>query len=309
MSFLCDTNKTYSKLKHYPSFGFGLYAGTFNNQFIGDPLALYFFIKTPLIRQKYINVFYEAGLGIAGNLKPYHKIDNPNNELTGSSFNFSTHFAMGLECALTKRFTFGTSIGYRHFSNGYIKAPNFGINIIPVTLFAKYYVSKNNPSYLKKRIPPFIPFNRLSIFYAPSTKNFGAMEKNYFVSSLGVLYIRQLNYKFGVGAGVDLFYKDSGKDKVKTEESDLSKGLSSGFCVASELAVTEKFRVNSSVGLYIRRHVENDEPYIFYERIAAKYDLTKHVFVGLGLKVNGNAADYLEWTLGYTFKKDKNTYR
>lgn len=309
LAFSNDSNKTYSKLKHYPLYGFGLYAGTFNNHHIGDPLALYFFIKTPLIRREHINLFYEAGLGIAGNLNPYHKTLNPDNELIGTSFNFSTHFAFGLEYYLSNRFIFGTSVGYRHFSNGYIKAPNFGINVMPVTLFGRYSLSKHNPRYVKKRVPTFIPFNRVSIFYAPGTKSFSSQEKNYFVSSLGVLYIRQINYKIGIGGGLDVFYKGSGKDKVKSNESDLNKSLSSGIYLSSELVLTEKFRINSSIGLYIIRHIENDEPYFFYERVAAKYEFSKHLFAGIGLKVNGNSADYLEWTIGYTFKKDKNSYQ
>lgn len=147
------------------------------------------------------------------------------------------------------------------------------------------------------------------MFFAPGTKNFKAEERNYFVSTLSALFIKQISYKIGIGGGIDVFYKESGIDKVKSNESDFNKTLSAGVYFCNDWTMTEKFKISASAGLYIKRHKENDEPYILYERIAAKYHLYKNFFAGIGIKINGNAADYLEWTIGYTFKKDKNIYQ
>lgn len=307
-SLPADSHKIYSKIYNFPSHGIGIYSATFNNPSIGDPLSIYFFLKTPVIRKKRWNAFLEIAAGVAGNFNPYHKIHNPDNKLIGSNINMVGHLAIGVECDISKRFSLGTSAGYRHFSNGFIKAPNFGINLIPVTLNANFKLSKNNTDNLRGNIQPFQPHNQVSIFYAPGSKNFSTEEKNYFVSTLGILFIRQINYKAGIGAGLDLFYKSSGKEKVNGEGNDLSKTVSSGVYASIEWVLTEKFRINTGVGLYLFRHPENDEPYPLYERISARYTINKNLFAGIGIKINGSSSDYIEWTLGYTFKRDKNTY-
>lgn len=308
-AFNSDTHKLYSKIYNYPLYGIGIYSGTFHNPSIGDPVAVYVFIKTAFVRKTNWNAFSEIGSGIAGNFNPYDKNLNPENELIGSSINMFGHLAVGAEYAVAKRFMLGATVGYKHFSNGFIKAPNFGINVIPITLNVRFNLSKNKPPYLKETILPFLPHNRISIFYAPGSKNFGAGERNYFVSTFGVLCIRQINYKIGVGVGADIFYKSSGKYKVEGEENELGKTLSSGMYVSVEWALTENFRINTGAGLYLLRHIENDEPYPFYERISARYTITKNIFTGIGIKLNGNTSDYIEWTLGYTFKQDENRYK
>lgn len=304
-----DTNKVYSKIYNYPLYGIGIYSSTFNNKFVGDPVGGYFYIKTPIIRKKYWNTFYEIGAGVGGNFNPYHEIHNPDNKLIGSNINMVGHIVIGFEYAISQRFSLGTTVGYRHFSNGFIKAPNFGINVIPITLNGNFDLSKSNSHYLQKKVQPFLRHNQITIFYAPGSKNFSPDEKNYFVSTFGLLFIRQINYKVGLGGGVDLFYKSSGKDKVNSEENDLNKMLSSGMHLSLEWVLTEKIRINSGAGLYLLRHPENDEPYPFYERVTAKYAITKNVFAGIGVKINGSTSDYIEWTLGYVLKKDKNIYK
>ncbi len=304
----CDTTKIYSKIYNHPIYGIGIYYGTFNNQSIGNPLAVYFFIKTPFICKKSWKAFYEIGSGMADNFNPYDKYTNPNNELIGSKLNMFGHLSIGIEYRILKRLKLGATVGYRHFSNGFIKAPNFGINVMPVTLSGTYNLPEIKSHYLKENVHSFLQHNLISIFYAPGSKNFGAGERNYFVSTIGFQFIHQISYKTGIGGGFDIFYKSSGKDKVQGEESGISKSLSSGMCVSIEWVLTEKFRINTGAGLYLLRNPENDEPYPFYERISARYSITKNLFAGVGIKINGNSSDYIEWTLGYVFKKDKNIY-
>lgn len=306
--FNSDSNKIYSKVYKGPSYGIALYSGTFYNKAIGDPLGLFFYIKTPLFHKKSWCAFTEIGAGIVGNLTPYHETLNPSNEMIGSPINMTGHLAIGTEYTITKPIKLGLTVGYRHFSNGFIKAPNYGINVIPITLVGSYNFGKSSSFVSREGIKPFVPHNRLSIFMGPGTKNFNSKEQNYFVSSFGVQYIKQVSYKVGVGGGVDLFYKDSGKDKVKNGRSDFSNSLSSGINTCFEWIFTEKFRVNLGAGIYVLRNKENDERTVFYERLAAKYNITKNLFTGVGIKVNNNSSDFIEWTLGYTFKKDPNIY-
>lgn len=303
-----DTNKTYTKLYKGPSYGISLYSGTFHNQAIGDPLGLFFYIKTPLVNKKSFGAFTELGGGVVGNLTPYHEIYNPNNAMIGSQINMMGHIAIGIEYSITPPIKLGLTFGYKHFSNGFIKAPNYGINVIPITLIGSYNFSKSKSVFSSKGIKPFIPHDRISVFVGPGTKNYSSREQNYFVGTLGLQYIKQIGYRVGVGGGIDLFYKDSGKDKIKNRKSDFSNSLSSGINTSFEWIFTEKFRVNLGAGIYILRNKENDEVSPFYERLAAKYYITKNVFTGVGVKVNNNSSDYVEWTLGYTFMKDPNVY-
>lgn len=307
--FRADTLKTYSRLYHWLSYGLGLYSGTFYNKNIGDPIALFVFIRTPLVRKPRWNIFSETGAGVAVNFNPYHESLNPNNFLIGSRINMVGHLTVGMEYKVTKPISISVNLGYRHFSNGSIKAPNYGINIIPVSLSGSYNFSRIKHVNFQGDIPAFKPHNRVSFFIAPGSKNYSHHANNYFVNTVGVQYIRQIGYKIGIGGGVDLFYKDSGKDKVHSNESDLAKSLSSGINGSGEWVFNENFRINLGVGIYVFRHIENDEPYYFYERIAAKYSISKNIFAGVGVKINKNASDYIEWTVGYMWGNDKNIYK
>lgn len=308
LNFPGDSTNIYTKLYKRPSYGIGIYSGTFYNQAIGDPLGLLLYIKTPLIHKKSWAIITELGGGVVGNLNPYNETLNPHNAMFGSQINLFGHLALGFEYAINQPIKLGVTVGYKHFSNGFIKAPNYGLNVLPITLHGSYNLSNKKQPVLNRDIQPFKPYNRISIFVAPGTKSYGSQEKNYFVSTLGMQYIRQVGYKIGIGGGLDIFYKDSGKDKVQSNESDLAKSLSSGINTSLEWTLTEKFRINLGLGTYIARHKENDEAYPLYERIAAKFNFTKNIFAGVGIKVNKNSSDFIEWTIGYTWAKDQNKY-
>jgi len=79
------------------------------------------------------------GLGIAYFNKPYHRIDNPQNKLIGSSITNKTILALNLDYKLSYTFHLSGGVSYLHYSNGHNQLPNVGINIPAFQLGVKYF--------------------------------------------------------------------------------------------------------------------------------------------------------------------------
>ena len=65
-----------------------------------------------------------------------------------------------------------------------------------------------------------------------------------------------------------------------------------------------------NIGFYLNKNKENLEE-VMFNRIGLRYLVgnNKKMMVGVGLKITELHADYIEWTIGYTFKNDKNKYQ
>lgn len=303
-------NTVYSTIYNAPKFGFGFYSGAFDNDAFGEPNGLYGFFERQMGRhRKRLNWVYHIGFGLAFNFKFFDPIDNPDNKLIGSHENFYFSFSMEGRYNLTKHLVAGLGLGFKHFSSGRFNAPNKGLNMIPLTVAVEYDFGEDYPNYDKTKLHKFIPFNMISVFGAAGIKQFNFGEAHYFKSTLSINAVRQFNYKFRYGAGFEIFYTAGSLDRVTDDKSDFNKQFSYGFSGLFEWLITDRLYLPVNVGIYLNKNSENFEERMF-NRIGLRYLLgnQKKMMIGVALKVTELHADYIEWTVGYTFKNDKNKY-
>lgn len=304
-------NDVYSTINNAPKYGVGIYMAGFNNEAFGKPIGAYGFVEIPIYYPKSRWSFvYNIGLGLGFNFNHYDLEDNPSNELIGSERNVYISLTLETRYALTNHWVAGLGVGFKHFSNGRTSLPNSGINLLPFTIMTEYNLDDTSTDFKKNNLAEFEPFNIISMFGAAGRKTFEYGEADFFKSSLGISFLRQFNYKFRYGAGFEMFYTAGSKDRVDSNKSDFKKLFSYGFIGNWDWVLTERLYIPIGVGVYLNYNEENFERPI-YMRLGIRYaiDKPKKLFLGVSLKVTQFHADYVEWTIGYNFKKDPNEYK
>ncbi len=298
----------YANLTKYPVYGVGLYAGTFNNPVLGNPVSIFGFASFPLTqRRKRFNLNMDFVYGFAGNFNPYNKKTNPDNVIIGSRFNSEVAIGLNGNFTLTPRLILGAGIFLKHFSNGSSHKPNLGINMTPLRVSLTYRLEKRVPDLRHYEIPKFIRTGNLDVFLSAGLKQFDIDGPKYLKSGLGIFYMYQWRYQTRWGIGADFFYSGSGTDRV-ANGSAFSKSMSMAIVPSFDWIFAKRLYITLGLGFYTTRHSENDEWESFYERVALRYRFTEHLSVGVTIKAHMAVADYFEWTLGYSFHKKKNNY-
>ncbi|NOX45813.1 MAG: hypothetical protein GXO89_02420, partial [Chlorobi bacterium] len=129
-----DPNDIYSNVYRRPYFGLGFYSSTFHNADVGYPNALYFFLTIPIKfeENKKFTLSYSGAYGISYNFNAFDSINNPTNVFLGSERNIYVHLELDMNYKFNEKWAAYGAVGFKHFSNGSFKQPNFGINLLPV---------------------------------------------------------------------------------------------------------------------------------------------------------------------------------
>jgi len=304
-----DLTDPYNVLYRIPVMGVGFNVSTFHESEIGDPFALYYFFEIPLQTEqdKRISISYKGAFGVSFNFNPFDSISNPNDVLIGSKQNCFVGLGLGAKYQFNPRWQVVAGIEFRHFSNGSIKQPNFGINVLQASLGVAYKPFGINPQISDKNIPAFVRYNQFNFAILAGSKNYAAGEPNYMKSGISINWLRSLSYKFRAGIGMDLFFASLAGPRNGIA-STFSNSFSSGVTGSGEWVLNRHIYIPVALGIYLHRNTFNDETNGFYERIGMRYRFNNNMFAGLTIKAHKGAADFFEWTLGYTLQHDPNRY-
>ena len=305
-----NPDDVYSNVYRRPYLGLGWYSSTFHNADVGKPHALYFFLTIPVKfeQNRKFTSSYTAAFGVSYKFNPYDSINNPANIFIGSYRNCYVHLGYVANYKFNEQWAVNGTIGFKHFSNGSFKQPNYGINLIPVTLGVSYRFGDDEIYQQPKQIPDYIRHNLVNVTFTAGSKNYEAGGDNYLKTAYGVNFLRQINYKYRLGIGFDLFYAAESGLRNSSDASDFSKSYSYAIVGSWEWALTKNLYVPVGIGIYLHRNEENDERTPYYERAGIRYRFGDHFTAGLTIKAHLGVADIFEWTIGYNFHKDPNQY-
>lgn len=308
---LNDTTSMYSAVYRRPYFGLGWYSSTFHTAEIGKPHALYFFLTIPFQfeQAKRWTFSYTGAFGLSYNFNPYDPIDNPSNIFIGSYRNCYVHLGFLANYNFNERWAANATIGFKHFSNGSFRQPNYGINLVPFTLGVSYRISEDNVYKYRTKIREFTPYNLVNVDLLFGSKNYKAGDPNYLKAGLSVNFMRKINYRYSLGLGIDAFYAAQSDLRNTSDASEFSKAMSFAVVGSWEWHLTEHLYVPIGLAVYLHRNTENDEEKVYYERVGIRYRFKNNIYTGVTIKAHQGVADIFEWTIGYTFQKDPNKYR
>ncbi|MGK6351000.1 acyloxyacyl hydrolase [Parapedobacter sp. DT-150] len=297
----------YHQLFNYPIYGIGLYSSTFRKAAIGTPYALYGFVAVPikpaLLRRWDFN--YRISLGLASNFEPYDPEHNPFNGLLGTHRNVFIDLGLQANYKLSDYFQLGAGFAFHHFSNGAIKKPNTGINLVPLTVALTYVPRPGRIDFSTDTIPPLETADQIDLSYAAGVKQLHQGGKRYFKSTLGVFWNRSLNYKWRLGMGANIFYSQSGKDRQMSGDDAASFDdlFSGGPAIVVDHLLTSRLYLSGNVGCYVHRNRFNGETDPVFLRMGVRYRFLDNAYAGVSIKAHKMVADFAEWTVGYTLSR------
>ncbi len=300
-----------------PRYGFGFFRGYIGaEEIIGKPMALYTFIDFPILQKNRFSADIGLAGGMAFNLKPYHPVNNPRNDVIGSNLNAYLALAINANYRISARWDVIGGVNFAHVSNGKVEAPNLGFNLVGPTLGARYHFNQTKgekqtptnfrPPHFISEKPAFASYSELTIWGAMGSKKTKVERPRHSIYSGSIDWKKCYSPKGKYGLGVDVYY-----DGSLIEEFDAESRVSHwdqavvGVHLGHELSVGN-VGIISELGTYLLTKVTYDD--VTYARIGLKYYATERVFAQVSLKTKGfDTADFIEWGLGFRLWRSPKT--
>ncbi|MDR1725266.1 MAG: acyloxyacyl hydrolase [Bacteroidales bacterium] len=319
-------SKPWHSFYDYPSFGIGIDVIDFSDKgLLKTPVAAYSFLSMSYWKNKKFDLRGEFSLGIAGNWNYFDEKNNIENTAIGSALTCYFDYGFHLYYKVVPNIDMSLGISMTHFSNGALKKPNRGINIISPRLAVKgtlkNYKEKIN---LSNESQYFDTINTFSFSCPVFVGIFGDYYRAYNYGINDSLYRKQFivfgisptihynfNIKHSVGLGFDAAYFDMAGKYLAVEngeivlcyESNWKKRFNAGVFISYEWRMFN-FILTVEPCLYLYKHdvkIEYSFFYvpIFYQRIGFQYLFSKNFFAGLKLRAyRFSIAHFIEWNLG-----------
>ncbi|MGV9013482.1 MAG: acyloxyacyl hydrolase [Flavobacteriales bacterium] len=304
----------------YPIYGIGFSAFRFNDPSqLGSPFTLHGFFSAPLVHSPKFLLNMDVALGVAFNWKPFDPVYNPSNISIGAKE--SAYIGIGAHVAyrLAPKLNALLGLEFSHFSNGALKAPNYGVNAVSPTLGLGY-------QFFTWQRPPKMPrdkgFDRkptidLDFFYGVKnviydTLRIDLIEKyegvNFSAYGLQACVSQHISFKSKLGLGLTLDHNGAHDAQVSVNNGDADV-VPSSFAEKLQLSIYPSYElVINRVSLllqpsfYLVRTKEAGNTPVFYQRIGIRYHPTSCLYVGVSLRsYQFDISEFLEWNVGFTF--------
>lgn len=300
-------DESWQQRYNFPDVGLTFIYMNYKNPVLGKSLALipYYDFYIRKNREAKGQFKYKVGLGLGYNTEKYDRVENNKNSVISTDFSFGILAELSYSHKINKRLDFNSYVALTHFSNGSIKKPNSGINVISLNLGLSYLLSQRDEEFKIKEEEKIEHSNfggtlSLSGGAHESTK-IGAGTFPFFIIS-GFID-KKLNRKSIIGLGVEMFYSEALRRDIKYdfafEDRTKPDFKRIGIAFGHELIIT-KFTVISQVGYYVY------DPYKPFGKVYIRAGLRRyfndHIFTSLAVKSHGARAETAEFTLGYRIK-------
>ncbi len=320
-------------------YGAGLFHGNFNySKQLGNPFAFYGLVGFSFLHTRLFSLKMEMALGFSGIWKGY---DNEHRYNVAVSTPIESYIHADLEgyFSVARHWQINLGASFIHFSNGNMKQPNKGINILTPSLGITYipqqihhidrktlqeYQSKERQESFKhhwqSQYNVYVAQKGMYVFYEQPDKN-GIMQEDtargvYPIAGFQARCLRKFAINHAFGIGLDLSYNSSiGKnEETYYYPNHYSDKLSKYQHLTFSTFLSYEYNIYRlslmlEPGVYIYRYKDSYLPSMF-ERINLRYQFDKGIFVQLGIRAyDFRKADYIEWGLGYRIKHKQPTNR
>jgi len=310
--------KPWEKNYGFPSYGFGIYTASFaNTAKFGTPIALYAVFKAPFRRWNRTSLNYEGGFGLTFNWEGYNPAEGSYNISLGANESVFIDLGVNISYALSPHFDLGIGYSFTHFSNGALKAPNYGLNTFAPKISLNYNINRFTPPKPKENFPVYKRNTSLDFSIFGGIKNVLYSGNNvdsvtkykgvyYAVYGLNAVLNHQITYKSKIGIGLSLGYDGSYNSFIRVENGKLLSG--GGFqggkirlsIFPSYELVISKLSVVVQPGFYLFRKSSDGNTPNNYQRLGLHYLINRKMFAGICLRAyDYHVSDYIEWTLGF----------
>lgn len=288
----------YSRIYKKPKFGITLIGTSMgNNPILGSEYGIVTFGDFPFIKKSQDEFSGTLGLGLTYLSKTYHPTINPKNTAIGSHLNAFINLGIKYRHYFNRNHYLVMGLNFTHSSNGAIKMPNLGINLVQFNFgFGHQFSQLTFPTSTKElEVDKRWKYTIYGVISGKEEYPIGG--KFYPIGNLSFIVSKRFNRMSGLELYADGFYKSSqmAKNHPGMTHTNL---FQAGIMAAYNLHIS-KIRVVIGLGGYVFDKFRLDG--IFYHRLGVKYQINKHLVTGLIIKSHWAKADYIEYGIGYTF--------
>jgi hypothetical protein len=309
-----DGSRDWHHLYGLPTYGFGVSVASFGDGVEGGrPLDAYTFFSWPFARlNKRVHLTTDFGMGVSWNWKEFDKETQSSRTVLGSNLNARIDWGFYVRHLTTKQISLYAGVDFTHRSNGGMRQPNSGINVIGPRVALRYDLAPV-PSVQVREAPAFEPAWEFVVGGAAGRKNVldktnPAIRRDYGAIDVTAGLQRHF-YRYGkVAAGTDVTYDGATGARVDVVNGNnvewrpaagqrLDVGLYGGY-----EHVIDRFGAFVQAGYSVARRFD-DPGRRFYMRYGWRYHVNDRFFGLFAIRsVGGRRADFLEFGGGYRMR-------
>jgi len=302
------------KLAHYnyPNYGYSFIYQDFKNPILGKAFGLqinYTFYFGNHAKKNQFNL--KIGQGIVYNTNPFDLENNNKNNAFGSHLLANTTVGFNYKRKrIFKAFEAHIGILISHYSNGLIKSPNIGLNLISLNTGVSYNFDALNPinyslgSTRKDNTHKKEPI-KLNLKFSGGINSTGNSIEKQFPFYIGTIYAdKRLNRKSILQFGSEIFFSNFLKEVIpfnavafpeRLEEDGKADFKRVSLLVGHELDV-DNFSIITQFGYYVYYPYKYETRY--YERIGLKKYFGNKWFATASIKAHLFIAESIDLGIG-----------
>jgi hypothetical protein len=311
--------KDWQHLFNFPSYGLSLSRLTTNyHDEMGQPMVLAAFFEAPFKRWEKSSLEYHIAAGIAMGWNKYDSISNNKNMITGAGNTMYIGLGARYHYWMSKQWELTAGVMLTHFSNGAIRRPNRGLNLLSPSIGVRYHLEEK-PEFLRREVEKHKTNDELALSVGYGRKTGDRVRYDLFkdpnvnfmynAAAFNAAYMRQYSHRSKSGLGASLLYDEwLGSEIVQTGENEFRSRLgnagdrfSVNLFAAHEFCI-DKLSIYAQLGYYIWQATP-EKPSRFNQRLGIKYHLQNNLFASISVLAHDfTLADYIEWGIGYRIK-------
>jgi hypothetical protein len=291
-----------------PEKGIGLFVTSLgNNKIFGNSVSLFSFYNYNIFhtRDDRLRSDFRIGLGLGYVSKIFDLYKNNTDLVISAHVNAFINLGVEFKYRITPGCNINFGVHLSHLSNGKMKAPNNGINLVTANAGIAYALNQK-PERIRHNIRPITKSWMYEAIVAGGMTVIAVhIPGKFFISTANINAFRQYHPKFRVGIGADFFYNQSVYTSLETgnlydweghKDYKKSDNISLGIHLAHEFC-HNRLTYTIQMGSYLKSAMYG--PGGLYHRIGIKYSVTDRLMLNLTLKTHWGIAEYIEWGLGY----------
>ena len=272
---------------------------------LGNAIALYPYFKLQLLQRKRWGIQAYLGWGISYLSKVWDAETNFKNNIISSHINIDASVGTHFSYSLNKRIALSSGFRFTHYSNGAVKYPNLGVNLVSAYGAIAYHVTPEKKVDYDSETISSKTYKWLSTLTITGFRKgeSAGYEKKYPVLNANLAIQRKVNSKVFVQLGGDLFYDTWLEYHFLKEHIDFAPDkdyLLYGTFASIGLSLG-KIKTMLSVGHYFGK-LEHPNGKM-YNRLTTQYYFTQNILGSFSIKAHQFQADYFEMGIGFRLWK------
>lgn len=270
---------------------------------LGYSHSLYPFITFPLSKpNKPLSLNFRMAMGLSYISKIYDSISNPLNMAISTPISLYFSFGLNLKYRLNQKMSVTLGLFGSHYSNGSIKKPNYGLNILNSNFGLSYNFSKavKKAKFYQKLDDDKTRWMGILSGGIKETKDPGGSK--YGIGSLSIEYSKPIKTLLRYGATIEYMYDGSTLLHFKLDSIPYQSKLKAsklGFAIMGELSL---YRLSAFANFGIYLYNIDKQNKVVYQKIGIRYRLTNAISAQIVLKTHSTVADYFDLGIGYRFR-------